>query len=229
MLPLIVYFPDSSQWLSRAAPKSSRKEFVQKVQQMFDKLSGPIVLICGQNKVETNAKEKEKFVWPILLWLENLFFFTFYEHISTYNFDLFRRQWYFQTLVALRSWWGSLFFTILHDWKNFLSLAYFACISWQVLEMIIDLTLLFLQPLSLKRLTEGLKGSRRSDDNALYKLFTNVLLIHPPQVGFFLTALQYWIIRFTYLLILIVYLFQIFFCFYCYSHSFNSSPSEFQQ
>lgn len=77
MLPLIVYFPDSSQWLSRAAPKSSRKEFVQKVQQMFDKLSGPIVLICGQNKVETNAKEKEKFVWPILLWLENLFFSHF--------------------------------------------------------------------------------------------------------------------------------------------------------
>ncbi|KAK4743027.1 hypothetical protein SAY87_001028 [Trapa incisa] len=108
--PLIVYFPDSSQWLSRAAPKSSRKEFVQKVQQMFDKLLDPIVLICGQNKVETNFKEKEKF-----------------------------------TMIL----------------PNFGRIAKL--------------------PLSLKRLTEGLKGSRRSDDNALYKLFTNVLPIHPPQ------------------------------------------------
>lgn len=29
---------------------------------MFDQLSGPVVLICGQNKVETGSKEKEKFV-----------------------------------------------------------------------------------------------------------------------------------------------------------------------
>ncbi|MCL7027419.1 hypothetical protein MKW94_028566, partial [Papaver nudicaule] len=58
--PLIVYFPDSSQWLSRAVPKSNREEFVQKVEQMFEQLSPPIVLICGQNKVETGSKEKEK-------------------------------------------------------------------------------------------------------------------------------------------------------------------------
>ncbi|KAL4638268.1 hypothetical protein ACB092_03G135100 [Castanea dentata] len=59
--PLIVYFPDSSEWLSRAVPKSNRKEFVHKVQEMFDQLSGPVVLICGQNKVESGSKEKEKF------------------------------------------------------------------------------------------------------------------------------------------------------------------------
>lgn len=60
--PLIVYFPDSSQWLSRAVPKSNRKEFVSKVQEIFDQLSGPVVLICGQNKTESESKEKEKFV-----------------------------------------------------------------------------------------------------------------------------------------------------------------------
>lgn len=60
--PLIVYFPDFSQWLSRAVPKTRRKEFVDKVQEMFDKLSGPIVMICGQNKIETGSKEREKFV-----------------------------------------------------------------------------------------------------------------------------------------------------------------------
>ncbi|XP_057963442.1 uncharacterized protein LOC131154585 isoform X2 [Malania oleifera] len=59
--PLIVYFADCTQWLLRAVPKSSRKEFVNKVQEMFDQLSGPVVLICGQNKVESGSKEKEKF------------------------------------------------------------------------------------------------------------------------------------------------------------------------
>lgn len=43
-------------------PKTRRKEFVDKVQEMFDKLSGPIVMICGQNKIETGSKEREKFV-----------------------------------------------------------------------------------------------------------------------------------------------------------------------
>lgn len=62
MQPLVVYFPDSSQWLSRAVPKSNRKEFVSKVQEQFNQLSGPVVLICGQNKVEAGSKEKEKFV-----------------------------------------------------------------------------------------------------------------------------------------------------------------------
>ena len=62
MQPIIVYFSDSSQWLSRAVPKSNHKDFVSKVQEMFGQLSGPVVLICGQNKVETGSKEKERFV-----------------------------------------------------------------------------------------------------------------------------------------------------------------------
>ncbi|KAL5761348.1 hypothetical protein ACOSP7_017612 [Xanthoceras sorbifolium] len=110
MQPLIVYFPDSSQWLSRAVPSSNRKEFVHKVQEMFDQLLGPVVLICGQNKVETGSKEKEKF-----------------------------------TMIL----------------PNFGRLAKL--------------------PLPLKRLTEGLKGTKRSDDNEIYKLFTNVLCIYPPK------------------------------------------------
>ncbi|CAN6178702.1 unnamed protein product [Urochloa humidicola] len=47
--PAIIYFPDSFQWLSRAVPKSNRREFVGKVEEMFDQLTGPLVLICGQN------------------------------------------------------------------------------------------------------------------------------------------------------------------------------------
>lgn len=60
--PVIVYFPDSSQWLSRAVPKSNREEFVHKVEEIFNQLSGPVVLICGQNKTESGSKEKEQFV-----------------------------------------------------------------------------------------------------------------------------------------------------------------------
>lgn len=59
--PLIVYFPDSSQWLLRAVSKPNQKEFVCRVQEMFDQLSGPVVLICGQNKTEAGSKEREKF------------------------------------------------------------------------------------------------------------------------------------------------------------------------
>ncbi|XWS63318.1 hypothetical protein CRYUN_Cryun06bG0084900 [Craigia yunnanensis] len=108
--PLIVYFQDSSQWLSRASPKSNRKEFVSRVLEMFDKLSGPVVLICGQNRVETGSKEKEKF-----------------------------------TMIL----------------PNFGRLAKL--------------------PLPLKRLTEGLKATKRSADDEIYKLFTNVLCIHSPK------------------------------------------------
>lgn len=108
--PLIVYFPDSSLWLSRASPKSNRKEFVSKVQEMFDQLSGPVVLICGQNKIETGSKEKEKF-----------------------------------TMIL----------------PNFGRLAKL--------------------PLALRRLTEGLKSNKRSDDTEIYNLFANVISIHPPK------------------------------------------------
>ncbi|XP_022763945.1 uncharacterized protein LOC111309229 isoform X1 [Durio zibethinus] len=110
MQPLIVYFQDSLQWLSRAVPKSNRKEFVSKVHEMLDKLSGPVVLICGQNRVETGSKEKGKF-----------------------------------TMIL----------------PNFGRLAKL--------------------PLSLKHLTEGLKATKRSADDEIYKLFTNVLCMHPPK------------------------------------------------
>ncbi|XP_076885587.1 uncharacterized protein LOC143535128 isoform X2 [Bidens hawaiensis] len=68
--PLIVYFPDSSWDVS----KSNRKDFVNKVQEMFDKISGPVVLICGQNKVDTGSREKEKLtmILPNLGRLANL-------------------------------------------------------------------------------------------------------------------------------------------------------------
>ncbi|GLT25941.1 hypothetical protein SLA2020_010390 [Shorea laevis] len=108
--PLIVYFPDSSEWLSRAVSKSNRKEFVHRIEEMFDQLSGPVVLICGQNKVETGSREKEKFT----MILPNL-----------------------GRLAKL--------------------------------------------PLPLRRLTEGLKATRRSDDNEIHKLFTNVLCLYPPK------------------------------------------------
>ncbi|KAK1278030.1 Katanin p60 ATPase-containing subunit A1 [Acorus gramineus] len=64
--PIIVYFPDSSEWLSRVIPKSNRKEFIQKIEQMFDQLTGPIVLICGQNKIESGSKEKPNPMHPVL-------------------------------------------------------------------------------------------------------------------------------------------------------------------
>ncbi|KAK4360197.1 hypothetical protein RND71_019149 [Anisodus tanguticus] len=108
--PIIVYFPDSSLWLSRAVSKANRKEFVHKVQEMFDQLSGPVVLICGRNKVETGSKEKEKFT----MILPNL-----------------------GRLAKL--------------------------------------------PLSLKRLTEGLRATKRSVDDDIHKLFSNVMGIHPPK------------------------------------------------
>ncbi|TVU28518.1 hypothetical protein EJB05_20039 [Eragrostis curvula] len=57
--PIIVYFPDSSQWLSRAVPKSDRREFVRRVEEMFDRLNGPVVLICGQNILAAAPKDKQ--------------------------------------------------------------------------------------------------------------------------------------------------------------------------
>lgn len=108
--PLIVYFPDSSRWLSRAVPKAKRNEFVDKVEEMFDKVSGPVVMICGRNKIETASKGREKF-----------------------------------TMIL----------------PNFGRIAKL--------------------PLPLKHLTEGLSGRKSSDDNEIYKLFTNVMNLLPPK------------------------------------------------
>ncbi|KAM3208956.1 hypothetical protein ACQJBY_063566 [Aegilops geniculata] len=66
--PAIVYFPDSSQWLSRAVPRSNRREFIEKVEEMFDQLNGPLVLICGQNILEAATKDKD----PKALMFHNL-------------------------------------------------------------------------------------------------------------------------------------------------------------
>uniref|UniRef100_A0A453PJW3 AAA+ ATPase domain-containing protein n=1 Tax=Aegilops tauschii subsp. strangulata TaxID=200361 RepID=A0A453PJW3_AEGTS len=68
--PVIVYFPDSSQWLSRAVPKSNRGEFIQKVDKMFDQLTGPVVMICGQNMPAAVSKDKDK--EPPTLMFQNL-------------------------------------------------------------------------------------------------------------------------------------------------------------
>ncbi|XP_074564018.1 uncharacterized protein LOC141820584 [Curcuma longa] len=58
--PIIVYFPDCSQWLSQAVRKSNRKEFIKKVEEMLQVIPGPVVFICGQNIMESGAKEMEK-------------------------------------------------------------------------------------------------------------------------------------------------------------------------
>lgn len=110
MHPIIVYFADSSLSLPGPVSNSKRKEFVQKVQEMLDELSVPVVLICGQNKVETGSKEKEKFT----MILPNL-----------------------GRLAKL--------------------------------------------PLPLKRLTEDMRRTKKSEDDEIQKIFTNVISVFPPK------------------------------------------------
>lgn len=57
----------------------------------------------------------------------------------------------------------------------------------------------YFQPLSLKRLTEGLKATKRSDDTEIYKLFTNVLCIHPPKVNVLVLLILQFQFCYTYL------------------------------
>ncbi|XP_071702983.1 uncharacterized protein [Rutidosis leptorrhynchoides] len=57
--PLIVYFPDLSLWLSRVVSERKHKEFVIRLQFMFDQISGPFVLICGQKEFGIRSKENE--------------------------------------------------------------------------------------------------------------------------------------------------------------------------
>ncbi|WVZ07045.1 hypothetical protein V8G54_020391 [Vigna mungo] len=106
--PLIVYFPHISHWFHKSVPKSNRNEFFHKVEEMFDQLSGPIILICGQNKVE--SKENELFTMVLR---------------------------YLGRIAKL--------------------------------------------PLSLKRWTEEIKGDKKSEDDEISKLFSNVLSMHPPK------------------------------------------------
>ncbi|KAJ8770024.1 hypothetical protein K2173_009752 [Erythroxylum novogranatense] len=85
--------------LSESSSQVESEEFFLKVQEMFDKVPGPVVFICGQNRT---------MIFP-----------------------------------------------------NFGRLAKL--------------------PLSLKRLTEGLKTTKRSDDNYINKIFSNVLTVNPPK------------------------------------------------
>ncbi|XP_047319585.1 uncharacterized protein LOC124923662 [Impatiens glandulifera] len=58
--PLIVYFPDPSVWFSRTVTEARREVFLNKLQKMLDDLSGPVVLICGENEEETDSSSDEK-------------------------------------------------------------------------------------------------------------------------------------------------------------------------
>ncbi|KAK6128254.1 hypothetical protein DH2020_038003 [Rehmannia glutinosa] len=50
--PIVVYFSGSFWWLLRAVSKVTREEFFDKVEEMFDHLSGRMILIYGHNKWE---------------------------------------------------------------------------------------------------------------------------------------------------------------------------------
>ncbi|KAG6529405.1 hypothetical protein ZIOFF_011603 [Zingiber officinale] len=91
--PIIVYFSDCSQWLSRAVPKSNRKEFIKKVEEMLHLVPGPVVFICGQSIMESGSKEKEKLAFDLLL----------YVLLDDMLGDLCRRQCCSLVLVALLS------------------------------------------------------------------------------------------------------------------------------
>ncbi|XP_057453510.1 uncharacterized protein LOC130745343 isoform X3 [Lotus japonicus] len=79
--PLIVYFPDG---LHKSVPKSIQSEFFQKVQEKFELLSGPIVLICGQNKAQSKGQlgkrhqKMVKFTSPLMCCL--------YSHLRMRNY-----------------------------------------------------------------------------------------------------------------------------------------------
>lgn len=117
--PIIVYFPDSAQWLLRAVPKSNRREFIHKVEEMFEQLHGPVVLICGQNIIETGSKEKEKYVRFTLFLSSTLKRFVVYSDIldicPSINLCNFQvdfvwsmeccRLWCFLSLVAWLGWY----------------------------------------------------------------------------------------------------------------------------
>ncbi|KAL3618041.1 hypothetical protein CASFOL_038362 [Castilleja foliolosa] len=58
--PVIVYLPESFWWLPRSAKWKTRREFRNKVKEMFEKLSGRMVLICGQNTWDVGPKEMKQ-------------------------------------------------------------------------------------------------------------------------------------------------------------------------
>lgn len=58
---IIIYFSDTPQ-MPGAVKKLNYKDFLQKLEEIFDKLEEPIVLICGKNNEETGSKEINKSV-----------------------------------------------------------------------------------------------------------------------------------------------------------------------
>ncbi|RVW45470.1 ATPase family AAA domain-containing protein 1-A [Vitis vinifera] len=154
--PLIVYFPDSSQWLLRAVSKPNQKEFVCRVQEMFDQLSGPVVLICGQNKTEAGSKEREKFTMlvPGLGRLAKL------AHALC------------DMLMMILGNVSKICYHLACLDKA-MALSYNAIFAMSpFLEM---------KPVPLKQLTEGLKATKTSENNEILKLFSNVICIDTPK------------------------------------------------
>ncbi|KAG6528107.1 hypothetical protein ZIOFF_010256 [Zingiber officinale] len=80
-------------WLSRAIPKSNRKEFIKKVEEMLHLVPGPVVFIYGQSIMESGSKEKEKLAFNLLL----------YVLPNDMLGNLCRRQCFSLVLVALLS------------------------------------------------------------------------------------------------------------------------------
>lgn len=48
--------------MSGIVKKSNHKDFLQKLEEIFDKLEEPIVLICGKNNEDIGSKEINKSV-----------------------------------------------------------------------------------------------------------------------------------------------------------------------
>ncbi|XP_057772593.1 uncharacterized protein LOC130992111 [Salvia miltiorrhiza] len=59
--PIVVYFPDSFFSNVWEGSKSDRSTFVNKAQKLFGKLSGRVVLICGQNNSEAGSEVIKNF------------------------------------------------------------------------------------------------------------------------------------------------------------------------
>lgn len=60
--PLILYFPNSFTWLPWTASWNIRRDFVRKVKDMFGRLTGRVVLICGQDNWNDAYREMQKYV-----------------------------------------------------------------------------------------------------------------------------------------------------------------------
>lgn len=84
--------------------------------------------------------------------------------------------WISSELACLFIIWTSIFCSYLFGFYLLLCIIYTDLLStfFQFLSI--------WQPLPLRRLTEGLKATKRSDDTDIYKLFSNVMCIHPPKV-----------------------------------------------